>query len=108
MLLSYKLFMFAVILLVKMVVCPECSLLCLSTNGFDLHLKFVHGIFTSHGYHSFSCGESDCYREFSNWKTYRGHLIDFHRVPVSSCDSDIYVSCMNEPPEKKGSVTNCL
>lgn len=56
----------------------NCSLCPESFNGFDVlytHYSIVHTLNIHSG---FSCHQYECYRSFSNWKTFRKHLVEKH------------------------------
>ena len=71
-----------------MPICGVCSLATASINALRVHYEIGHNVLVNDQY-GFSCKEADCFRDFTQWKNYRAHLIHTHRCPVSATSAPL-------------------
>ena len=81
-----------------MPLCPECDKTFFSSvTALWLHLSLVHKVEKTS---SFRCKEQGCFRNLSNWKQYRKHLLNIHNCYVitwegnSSCNKSDSQNCI--------------
>lgn len=52
----------------------------------DLNTNFV-----------FRCAEKNCYRDYTGWKTFRWHLLKFHKFPATLSENDVSCDSAKKP-----------
>ena len=64
-----------------MPLCPQCSSSLPSVSALWLHLSLSH---KADRFSNFRCREGDCLKLFSNWSTFKKHIIKYHPADLEN------------------------